>query len=463
MNLFTPIVHENQLHPNFRFITQQNLHSPEIQVINSWAEGFLDRDSKFVKEFQTTFNSSFWELYLFACFKELGCSVDFSHETPDFLVHSPQGEFIAEATIANHPDGFRPEWDKNLKLLETARQEDILRLSTIRLSNAISSKYKKYTSKYSNLPHVQDKPFVICVNPFDQPFFYSQDSLAIVRLLYAYEATLTIPGNQKGENIIVGESRCFQVQKSPGINLELGLFTDARMADVSAVFFNTKATFSKASALAKEGSCPIIFSGARIVQLDNLLGLQPFFEIRPNCQETILDGLHVLVNPFAKHPIDLRMFEGREVAIHNYDPETDSYLSGIPHGFLLQRMCNSIVSEDTTVEFKQSTTEHSYQELSPEVWAEDELIHVGGQSGPFREHHMAHYRGWTVLVSFHSIDKDWGTQAACRICYNIPQYMEANMDEDVALIGVPEWFSIKDDAYAAIKKKIDQISDRTGV
>jgi len=281
------------------------------------------------------------------------------------------------------------------------------------------------------------------------------DSFMLMRQFY--------PGNQEGENIIVGESRCFRIQKNPDVNLELGLFTDARMADVSAVFFNIRATFSKVRALAKEGNYPIIFVGARMVQLENLAGLKRFSETRPNYQETILDGLHILINPFAKHPLDLRMFEGREVAIHTYEPKTDSYLSKILHGFLLQRMCNSIISEDTTVEFKQSITEHPYQELSPEVWNEDELIHVGGQNGPFRDNHMAHYRGWKVVVSFCSIDKDWGTQAVYSLCYNIPRYMTANRDEDVASIGVPEWFSTKEDAYVAIKQKIDQITDQTGV
>jgi hypothetical protein len=461
MDLFKFIVPEERLHQNFKSIVQSSFYTPEIEVINGWAEGFLDRDNKFVKEFQTTFNSSFWELYLFACFKELGFSVDFSYNTPDFLVNSSQGEFIAEATIASHPDGFRPEWDKDLESLKESSREDILRLSTIRLSNAISSKYKKYTSEYSKLSHVQNKPFVICVAPFDQAFFSSQDSLAIVRLLYAYEATLTIPGNQKGENIIVGESRCFRVQKSPGVDLELGLFTNSQMANVSAVFFNVRATFSKVRALAKKSDDLIIFSGLRMIQLANLSGSQPFCEIGQNYQETILDGLHVLINPFAKHPIDIRMFEGREVAIHNYDPETGNYLSKIPHGFLLQRMCNSIVSSETIMESKKTTNERPYKELSPEAWKEDELIYVGGQSDQFRDHHMAHYRGWTVLVSFDSIDKDWGTQAAHSLCYKIPQYITANMNEDIASTAVPKWFSTKEDAYVAIKQKIDQIFDHS--
>lgn len=45
----------------------------------------MDRDSKFVQEVQTTYNFGFWELYLFAVFKELGIAVDFSHAAPDFV------------------------------------------------------------------------------------------------------------------------------------------------------------------------------------------------------------------------------------------------------------------------------------------------------------------------------------------------------------------------------------------
>ncbi|WP_193200591.1 hypothetical protein [Nostoc sp. MG11] len=95
MDIFTPIVPENQQHQNFRFITKSNLCDFEITVINGWADSFIDRDSKFVKEFQTTFNSSFWELYLFACFKELNCKVNLSYATPDFVVSSPYQDFIA--------------------------------------------------------------------------------------------------------------------------------------------------------------------------------------------------------------------------------------------------------------------------------------------------------------------------------------------------------------------------------
>lgn len=57
-------------------LTSVDLSGPEREVLSGWASGFRDRDGKFVKEFQTTYNSSFWELYLFAAFKDLGCTAD---------------------------------------------------------------------------------------------------------------------------------------------------------------------------------------------------------------------------------------------------------------------------------------------------------------------------------------------------------------------------------------------------
>ncbi|ACK71649.1 hypothetical protein PCC7424_3249 [Gloeothece citriformis PCC 7424] len=458
MDLFNPIVPEERQHPHFRFMIQPDFCKPEIEVIKSWADGFIDRDHKFVKEFQTTFNSSFWELYLCACFKELGCTVDFSYETPDFVISSPYGDFIAEATTANEPDGFRPEWDKNVELLDQTSTEDILRLSTIRLSNAISKKYNKYINKYSKLSHVQNQPFVICVSPFDQPFFYFQDSLAIVRVLYAYEASLTVPGTEEGEFIFIGESRSFSVQKSPGVNIKLGLFTDDRMAEVSAIIFNNRATISKVRALAKEGSYPVIFMGSRIVQSGDMTGCQRFVAPRPNYQETILDGLHILINPLAKHPLDLKMFENREVAIHNYEPQTDRYFSEFPDGFLLQRICHAIVSKENTINFKRSLCEQPYQELPPETWAEDDLIYVGGHNGRFYKNHMAHYRGWTIVVFFDSISEEWNALTVKKLCYNIPQFMQANQDNSIASTDISEWFTTKEEAYAAIKQEIDNIS-----
>jgi hypothetical protein len=71
MDLFTHVVPPEALHPNFRRLADKH-SGADRAVLSQWADGFKDRDGKFVREFQATFNSGFWELYIFACCKELG-------------------------------------------------------------------------------------------------------------------------------------------------------------------------------------------------------------------------------------------------------------------------------------------------------------------------------------------------------------------------------------------------------
>ena len=42
------------------------------EIIEQWAEGFQDRDGKILKEFQTSFHSTFWEFYIFQLLKDMG-------------------------------------------------------------------------------------------------------------------------------------------------------------------------------------------------------------------------------------------------------------------------------------------------------------------------------------------------------------------------------------------------------
>lgn len=111
LDLWTPRFDDDRLHPNFRTILSHG--SPESrEVITEWSAGFSDRDGKFVDEFQLTFDSSFWELYLNASFGALGFERRFDHATPDFELNRSGATTIAEAAIASNAGGYRPEWDK---------------------------------------------------------------------------------------------------------------------------------------------------------------------------------------------------------------------------------------------------------------------------------------------------------------------------------------------------------------
>src|SRR5688500_15019348 len=175
LDLFSPRVPDNEQHPNFRMLADTKLSAPEQRAIGNWADGFIDRDGndKFVKELQTTFNSAFWELYLHAAFRELGCTVDYSFHAPDYVLNSSFGHLLAEAVTAAHALGHAPEWERpiDLRAIQDLNREEVLALASIRLSNAVTAKADKYKKSYSSLAHVPDKPFLICVAPFEQPFF----------------------------------------------------------------------------------------------------------------------------------------------------------------------------------------------------------------------------------------------------------------------------------------------------
>ena len=185
MNLFDPIVAEDKQHKNFASIIKLSKQADRIELIR-WCNGFPDRDNKFVKEFQTTFNSSFWEIYLYALFKELDFKMDWSYPSPDFLLEYQTNRVIVEATIAANALGKTPEWEREILEENITRFKKMNIESIIRLSNSIASKYQKYKKTYSKLSHVNSNPFILAVAPFEQPNFNLQLDIPIMALLYDY-------------------------------------------------------------------------------------------------------------------------------------------------------------------------------------------------------------------------------------------------------------------------------------
>lgn len=61
LEIFKEIIPKEKQHPIFKLLSQPEMEA-ERKVLESWSEGFIDRDGKFIKEFQRTFESSMWEL-----------------------------------------------------------------------------------------------------------------------------------------------------------------------------------------------------------------------------------------------------------------------------------------------------------------------------------------------------------------------------------------------------------------
>lgn len=118
IDLFEPRLPKDKLHPSFCEIKSNPDYAKVMPVIQGWAAGLLGRKGeaeKFVKEFQTTFNSSMWEIYLNKALSELGCTVDYTKSSPDFFVTSGGTyEFNIEAVISDQPLGQAGEGESAL-------------------------------------------------------------------------------------------------------------------------------------------------------------------------------------------------------------------------------------------------------------------------------------------------------------------------------------------------------------
>jgi hypothetical protein len=319
MNLFDPIIAQDKQHKNFISIITLSKQADRNELLR-WCNGFPDRDNKFVKEFQTTFNSSFWEIYLYALFREIGLEMDWSYQSPDFLIEYKNTKIVVEATIAAAASGKTPEWEKELKKGIPSRFKKMNLESIVRLSNSIASKYLKYKNSYSKLSHVRSNPFVLAVAPFEQPHFNLQCEVPIMALLYDFYVDEDAYNDQPHlyPNGPPDESLGF-VEKDNGAEIELGLFEDDSHSEISAVLLSTTATWGKVEAMAGETENRFV-NTVWWSEPDR----KPIFRssVTDTNQESIRDGLYVFHNPFAKSPVDPDTFRHKGITQVFVEPVT---------------------------------------------------------------------------------------------------------------------------------------------
>jgi hypothetical protein len=321
VDLFVSLVPEARFHKNFRSVLVP-FRETERDLLNKWSEGFVDRDGKLIEEFQTTFNSTFWEIYLYAAFNEYGFQIDWTHASPDFSLRYKSSDFIVEGTTANSADGKPSEWDKTFTSEELSSRNWTKQLNTeaiIRLSNAIVSKARKYQTSYLQKKHVKGKPFVIAVAPFEQPHFQLQYDRAIRALLYDYyvdeDIFLSNPDAYPNGPPVVNLGF---VEKDNGAEIPLGIFNDSGMEEVSAIIFSCTATWGKLSAMSESNNTLVSSLWATPPRGEPERRVKTAREH----QESIIDGLQIYHNPFAKHPLSPSVFNAPRVVQHYFDHDS---------------------------------------------------------------------------------------------------------------------------------------------
>lgn len=340
MDLFTPIVPTEKLHPIFRLLMAIN-NQPERDVLNVWANKFIDRDNKFVQEFQTSFESSMWELYIHATLREIGAIIDFSQQSPDFVASKNGIDFCIEATIAAPPQGGEKAFGVGKPNIMPEGQKIFNRDSTIRVCNSFTSKYKKYIQTYKDMAHVKQKSFIIALAPFDRPLSYLSANIPIIAALYGmyHDEELTIERSAK-------ELICIPVDtviKNGKIPIKLGYFTNNEYSDISAIVYSPVATWGKIRALAQKNELSIF----NTIHPGTGDSLEPEKRVASKSEynEKILDGIYIFHNPFAKIPLPIEVFKHQSIAQYYVDP-TGKFQIYMPPDFLLSRSVLSFPSQD---------------------------------------------------------------------------------------------------------------------
>jgi hypothetical protein len=315
MDLFKPTVATDKLHHNFLATIRSNA-SGVREILSAWADGFVDRDGKFVNEFQTTYNSSFWELYLFAVLKRLGIKIDFTYDAPDFV--AADHPLAVEATIASHAQDDIPEWEKTFEGITDKNIEAAQLQSTIRLSNALSAKSEAYKTRYASLSHVAGRAYVIAIANYGRQDFNLLGDVGMQRLLFD-------PEDKE------------QVLKLSGSAVPLGLFKNDKYSHISAVLFSSVATFGKARALGPHDR-EFVFYATRIRNNEAIR----IVERNEKYEESLTDGLKLYTNPYAAVPVDSDLF--RDDGIWRYLASKDGTSTVIsnPKGDLCMRMVHAI-------------------------------------------------------------------------------------------------------------------------
>jgi len=312
----------------------EDQYGPERAVLIEWAQGFEDRDGKFVQEFQMTFESSMWELYLNAALKPWGLMPDMSFSSPDFVITHPT-KLAIEATIAAPAQGGKSAFGYDINDIPS----DFSKFNAdaaVRICNSFDAKVRRYRKYYSTMPHVAGTPFVVAIAAFDRPLAHFAASRPVIAAMYGlYHDEAATPRDADR----VTSYNVVTAAKTEVVDIPVGLFCDNTYADVSAVIYSSLATWGKIRALADNPAAHTIYRTFHPQEGS----LFPEVRTSPKSEyhEDLMDGLWVLHNPFAKRPIADGALSHPRVAEVHVAPDGELLITA-PDDLLLLRTLFSV-------------------------------------------------------------------------------------------------------------------------
>ncbi|MFZ5447340.1 MAG: glycosaminoglycan attachment protein [Thermodesulfobacteriota bacterium] len=301
-DLFNPIVSENELHPDFKLLMQNDEYAPARGLIQEIFNSFLDKDGHFIREFQTQFHPRIWELYLHSYLVNSGFAIDPTHKSPDFIATKSGITLCIEAVTANPTQGSHPyeisedefeDYDSYILYLT----QNII---PIKLGGPLSDKLMK---KYWELPHVAGLPLILAIEDFHETnsHFFNSDSLRI----YLYGVGWKLERNYKGNPTVKPQKIIFHEHAHKKI--PSGFFWQEEAKYISAVIFNNLGDVEKFNRMGHQGKYRsnklrigrkgVCISFKKLCEFSSEVG-DPNFPF-----ETWGQGMEIFHNPNALNPI----------------------------------------------------------------------------------------------------------------------------------------------------------------
>lgn len=299
-------------------------YTSEKELLQSWIDVFVVKDGidKTINEFQSElFRSVFWEIYLNKAFIELGFDIDQENTSPDFLLSHQdiKGKIAVEAVIANFPQDKKSN-EKNRTLEDVYGENNIYEIvdeSIPRITNSINSKSKLYKEKYCKKSEISSAPYIVALHDYSQNKYGQVSFYSMLCVLYA---AMYDPEDKLDLKILCEDNFDTEYKyresfiKSNGSEIRLGLFCNNEYSHISGVLFSHTLSLGKLTSL-----CESHFPLDKFIITERLNGVEIFRYSNSEPDETILDGLFLFINPFAKNSINVEPFISEGMTIISYD------------------------------------------------------------------------------------------------------------------------------------------------
>lgn len=328
LDLFTPVVATEKLHPSFAKLCQSKVFLPAKRQIAEIMPHYVDVDGNFVEQFQTTgFDARLWELYLHSYLVEEQLFLEREHDRPDFLVTKYGKSVAIEATIVGRRADKPVSYFKTEMNLPEDHEEVRRRQAheiPIRFGSPLFSKLKK---RYWELNHVKDLPLVFAIADFHDDQSMMWTSTALINYLYGVSHDFHF--DEHGQLVITP----LKIDKHKVGDKEIpsGFFFQPDAEHVSAVLFSASGTISKFNRLGRQAGFKapgvvMVRMGTHYNHDPNAHLPTPFkYFVDEKSQETWAEGLSMFHNPKALHPVPKELFP--TIAHHRYrDGQIESTL-----------------------------------------------------------------------------------------------------------------------------------------